>query len=107
MVIRLTGIDYQLAPWGALNLDPPHLVKRLRYALLVSSIVMLTGKKVNGAFLCYALELKSRDAAYNPKDKQHAGYALEVLNDVSRIVVAMDADETLPDPPARVVLDDL
>ena len=109
MAVWLTGVDYELAAWGALNRDPPHLVKRLRYALLVTSMSMLTGKKVNAALIRHlgnTLELRFRDSAYNAKDKQHIGYAMEVLQDVGRIVVAMDADEA-PHDPTRTVLPDL
>ena len=76
----------------------------------MSSMVLLTGKKANAPLLRYlgkTLELKFRHAAYNAKDKQHVGYALEVSKDVGRIVVAMDKDDGLLDPPARVVLADL
>ena len=109
MAVWLTGVDYELAAWGALNVDPPHLVKRLRYALLVTSMLMLTGKKVNAALIRHlgnTLELRFRDSAYNAKDKQHVGYAMEVLQNVGRIVVAMDADEA-PHDPTRTVLPDL
>ena len=106
MELLLVGVDANMAPWGGTIYDPSHLLKRVRTLVLLHGMVLELGHPINGETLRVlgnaARVQFPNQSMFNPKDKQHVEYALQLLRCVTRVGVALQSNEDVANVLARV-----
>ena len=106
MELLLVGVDVNMAPWGGTIYDPSHLLKRVRTLVLLHGMVLEVGHPINGETLRVLGNAGGvqflNQSMFNPKDKQHVEYALQLLQCVTCVGVALQSTEDVANVLARV-----
>ena len=93
MGLLLVGVDVDIPPWGGSIYDPSHLLKRVRTLVPLHGMVPELGHPINGDTLrvlgnAAGVQFPNQ-SMFDPKDKQHVEYALQLLRCVTRVGVAL------------------